>query len=93
MGWVDRWVDFPVCVAHGVSDQEGILIIPFVSLHYTESNNHILKRQCICVLFMIPFLRNWGICLKFEVLDFSLVGTFLHFYGYSIKRMIHRLYS
>lgn len=25
--------------------------------------------------------------------NFSLVGTFLHFYGYSIKRMIHRLYS
>lgn len=26
-------------------------------------------------------------------ISFSLVGTFLHFYGYSIKIMIHRLYS
>ena len=26
-------------------------------------------------------------------LRFSLVGTFLHFYGYSIKRMIHTLYG
>lgn len=58
------------CVAHGVSDQEGILVIPLVSLHYTESNSHILKRQCVFVSFVIPFLRNWRVCLKFQALDF-----------------------
>lgn len=64
----DGWIS--LCVARGVSDQEGILILPLVSLHCTESNNHIIKRQCILVPFMIPFLRNWRICLKFQVLVF-----------------------
>lgn len=30
---------------------------------------------------------------EMSTMRFSLVGTFLHIYGYSIKRMIHRLYS
>lgn len=57
----DGWIF--LCAARGVSDQEGILIFPHVSLPYTESNSHILKGQCI---FMIPFLRSWRICLKFK---------------------------
>lgn len=48
-------------------------------------------------------MRVWLICdplpkgledlLEIASIRFSRVGTFLHFYGYSIKRMIHRLYS
>lgn len=83
---MDGWIF--LCAARGVSDQEGILIFPHDSLH-GKQQPHIKKTMHI----YDSFPRELEDLSEISSVSFSLVGTFLHFYGYSIKRMIHRLYS